>query len=604
MSAAECSVHLGFMCQMAIRGILGTRFVTGFEEGTPKMRFVRKAILAGLAVLALMVPVTAAERAIIVLDGSGSMWAQIDGEARITIARDTLSEVLSTMPDDLELGLMTYGHREKGNCGDIEMLVAPAAGTAGAINTAAAKINPKGMTPLSDAVRLAAEELRYTEDKATVILITDGLETCEVDVCALGMELENQGIDFTAHVLGFGLSDEEGRQVACLAENTGGKYLSAEDGDALVDALTTTVAEVAEAAPVPAPEPEPEPAPAVLDYNIVPTVSLSEGGPDIPGDSRDIIWRLYERASDGSRGELLRTEYEAGAQFNAEPGAYFLESEYGYAKIMQDISVVEGELLEPHFVLNAVEIKVEARRNPGDTPSRDIGVRLHFPGNESTVYGTGTFRVPAGDMRLVTYVDAIEIEESFTLAAGERIEKDIIVGSAQVRTTAVYVEGSEITSSGMRTQIFKAKKALDGSREEVSYGYGASELFDLPAGDYVAVFTLDHAVGETPFTVEAGDQIEVVGVLNAGVVALTVPNVDIVRIFDAKKSIEGSRREVAYSWSEDYQTTLNAGDFVAVAKLKDGTEFETPFTMVAGERLELELAPGAASEAAPKTKSK
>ncbi|NMA99455.1 MAG: hypothetical protein GX970_15360 [Phyllobacteriaceae bacterium] len=301
---------------------------------------------------------------------------------------------------------------------------------------------------------------------------------------------------------------------------------------------------------------------------------------------------------------MLQTEYEAGAQFNVDPGAYFLESEYGYAKIMQDISVVEGELLEPHFVLNAVEIKVEARRNPGDTPSRDIGVRLHFPGNESTVYGTGTFHVPAGDMRLVTYVDAIEIEESFTLAAGERIEKDIIVGSAQVRTTAVYVEGSEITSSGMRTQIFKAKKALDGSREEVSYGYGASELFDLPAGDYVAVFTLDHAVGETPFTVEAGDQIEVVGVLNAGVVALTVPNVDIVRIFEAKKSIDGSRREVAYSWSEDYQTTLNAGDFVAVAKLKDGTEFETPFTMVAGERLELELAPGAASEAAPKTKSK
>src|SRR5690606_15591853 len=158
------------------------------------MRIVWKTIAAGLAALALSATAVAAEKAIIVLDGSGSMWAQIDGEARITIARDTLSEVLSTVPADLELGLMTYGHREKGNCGDIEMLVAPATGTAGAINAAAAKINPKGMTPLSDAVRLAAEELRYTEDKATVILITDGLETCEVDVCALGMELENQGI--------------------------------------------------------------------------------------------------------------------------------------------------------------------------------------------------------------------------------------------------------------------------------------------------------------------------------------------------------------------------------------------------------------------------
>jgi Ca-activated chloride channel family protein len=208
---------------------------------------IKNAVLGAIVALGLALPGIAAERAIIVLDGSGSMWAQIEGKARITIARETLSSVLSSMPDDLELGLMTYGHRERGNCGDIEMLVQPASGTAGAISAAANKINPKGMTPLSDAVRLAAEELRFTEEKATVILITDGLETCEVDPCALGTDLEAQGIDFTTHVLGFGLSDDEGRQVARLAENTGGKYLSAQDGDALVEALTATVAEVAQA---------------------------------------------------------------------------------------------------------------------------------------------------------------------------------------------------------------------------------------------------------------------------------------------------------------------------------------------------------------------
>ena len=81
-----------------------------------------------------------------------------------------------------------------------------------------------GKTPLSAAVKQAAEALKYTEDKATVILITDGLETCEADPCALGKELEQSGVDFTAHVVGFGLTAEEGKQVACLAENTGGKY--------------------------------------------------------------------------------------------------------------------------------------------------------------------------------------------------------------------------------------------------------------------------------------------------------------------------------------------------------------------------------------------
>ncbi len=104
-------------------------------------------------------------------------------------------------------------------------------------------MSPKGKTPISDAVRQAAESLRYTEEKATVILITDGLETCDADPCAVASELEKAGVDFTAHVVGFGLSSEEGKQVACLAENTGGKYISAGNAAALGEALTATVVE-------------------------------------------------------------------------------------------------------------------------------------------------------------------------------------------------------------------------------------------------------------------------------------------------------------------------------------------------------------------------
>lgn len=106
-----------------------------------------------------------------------------------------------------------------------ELIVPPAPGSAPVISTAAAKMRFLGKTPLSEAVRRAAAEMRATEDKATVILITDGIETCAADPCAVATELESQGVDFTAHVVGFGLTKEEGRQVACLAENTGGKYI-------------------------------------------------------------------------------------------------------------------------------------------------------------------------------------------------------------------------------------------------------------------------------------------------------------------------------------------------------------------------------------------
>ncbi|KIT15947.1 vWA domain-containing protein [Jannaschia aquimarina] len=180
---------------------------------------------------------------VFVFDGSGSMWGQINGRTKIEIARETLSSVLSEVSSDMQIGMIAYGHRQKGVCADIETVVpiGPANLSVPRIVDAANRLQPKGKTPLTDAVRMAADELRYTENAATVVLVTDGIETCDADPCALGRELEAAGIDFTAHVVGFGLSEEDGTQVQCLADNTGGLYLSASNGDELGNALRRTV---------------------------------------------------------------------------------------------------------------------------------------------------------------------------------------------------------------------------------------------------------------------------------------------------------------------------------------------------------------------------
>ena len=100
-------------------------------------------------------------RTIIVMDGSGSMWGQIDGRAKLEIARDTVATVLGTIPAEQELGLLAYGHREKGNCSDIELIVPPAPGTGSEIAAQVGKMRFLGKTPLSESVRQAAEALRY-----------------------------------------------------------------------------------------------------------------------------------------------------------------------------------------------------------------------------------------------------------------------------------------------------------------------------------------------------------------------------------------------------------------------------------------------------------
>lgn len=196
-------------------------------------------------------------KTMLVLDASGSMWGQIDGKPKIAIARAAVGDMLDGWKGG-DLGLMAYGHRRKGDCGDIEVLQAIGPNTAAGIRRQVNALNPKGMTPITEAVRMAAEQLRYTEQKATVILVSDGEETCSADPCALGKELEAAGVDFTAHVVGFDIAkgSKADRQLQCLAANTGGRYLQARNAGELNKALGD-VARAVPAKPIATIDPRP-----------------------------------------------------------------------------------------------------------------------------------------------------------------------------------------------------------------------------------------------------------------------------------------------------------------------------------------------------------
>ncbi|MEO1136538.1 MAG: VWA domain-containing protein, partial [Pseudomonadota bacterium] len=211
-----------------------------------------RAVLAILASLILAAAPAVAEEndSILVLDASGSMWGQIEGEAKITIAKRVLGDLLDDLPADRRLGLIAYGHRRKGDCADIEELASVGADRA-AIASAVSALNPKGKTPMADSIKLAAQKLKYTENKATVILVSDGIETCAPDPCGVAAALEQAGVDFTAHVIGFDVTEEnDSAQLRCIAENTGGKYVSASNADELGEALEETVAAAPEAVTV------------------------------------------------------------------------------------------------------------------------------------------------------------------------------------------------------------------------------------------------------------------------------------------------------------------------------------------------------------------
>lgn len=198
---------------------------------------------------ALLFHAAFADKAILVLDASGSMKAQINGKTKMQIAREVVSGLVDGWPEATELGLIAYGHRQKDNCGDIQTLVKPASNSWPAIKSAVGDVVPKGKTPITEAVRAAAKELHSEEGKATVILVSDGLETCNADPCAAAEELEKSGVDFTVHVVGFGTTPDENRQLQCIADKTGGRFVGARNASELKTAMAKTVQLVAKPEP-------------------------------------------------------------------------------------------------------------------------------------------------------------------------------------------------------------------------------------------------------------------------------------------------------------------------------------------------------------------
>ncbi len=186
---------------------------------------------------------------VLILDASGSMWGQINGKAKTVIAREVLNELIDSLAADLRVGLSAYGHRREKDCQDIEMLIPVGPPDPAAMKTKIAAIKPKGKTPLSDAVKQAATALNYSKQRATVVLVSDGLETCNADPCALAAELARTGMDFKVHVIGFDISKEDQGRLRCLADKTGGLFLPAGDAQSLRSALSHTMAKVQEPPP-------------------------------------------------------------------------------------------------------------------------------------------------------------------------------------------------------------------------------------------------------------------------------------------------------------------------------------------------------------------
>ncbi len=175
----------------------------------------------------------------IIFDASGSMWGQLpDRSHKVVVARTVLQDFVARDFGGAELALRAYGHRREGDCRDSELVVpfGPAGAVRERISTFAESLNPLGKTPISYSLRQALTD--FGGRPGEIILITDGLENCDEDPCALVRTWRAQGVKVNVHVVGFGLAEQEKATLQCISEAAGTTYHDANSAMDLAQGLS------------------------------------------------------------------------------------------------------------------------------------------------------------------------------------------------------------------------------------------------------------------------------------------------------------------------------------------------------------------------------
>jgi hypothetical protein len=193
----------------------------------------------------------------LILDSSGSMADVTNtGEPRIDAAKRVLNDVVDAIPEDrpeINVGFRVFGHlgnnEESGraeSCQSSDLTVPIDGVNKDALRAQVADYAPVGWTPIGLSLERAGGDFPAASEEVVnaIILVTDGLETCDSDPCAVATALKGSEAAVTVYVVGLGLDEEELRITSCIAENTGGQIVGAQNAEELSAALFSFLEEL------------------------------------------------------------------------------------------------------------------------------------------------------------------------------------------------------------------------------------------------------------------------------------------------------------------------------------------------------------------------
>ena len=573
-------------------------------------------------VVAMAAPAQAADApaAMIIFDGSGSMWGRLEGEkksAKLDLARDALRAALQKLPAGAKTGLMSFGHRRAGDCSDIEVIAPVAEGEAGRIMTPLDKLNPRGKGPITGALRDAAKALAGMTP-ASIVLIHDNADNCRADPCEAASEIAASAPKIKVHLLALGLEREELARVACIPKLTGGMLFDIKDQAALAGAFTQAIglAYLNQGGPAATAAPETLASTPATAANPAgpPGLKLSARlAPNSAALALPIQWRVFKA------GNPAPVFAATGSTVTAplDVGAYTVEARAGFATATRPVEVAAQGPTPLDVSMEAAALRVIVRDAADAAPAAGALVTLTQltpaggtapPARPLWIgpAGDADFVLPAGTYKVRSSESLAAREETLVLAAGTILDQDVITGAGRLELTAVTKPDGD-PLDGVTFLISKDDPEAPDGRREIARSASQRAAFVLPSGTYYVTARLGAIDVRQRAGISAGDVVKRAVVM--GLAKLTVG----AEFASAKKdtnlkdsspgplkwplsvrilSLEGEPREVARATALTPEFTVAAGRYrveAAIGALNIKTTQEIDVEAGAARRLTVKL---------------
>lgn len=351
--------------------------------------------------------VFANNQVMIILDASKNMLKKVDQKEKISIVKDSLSKVINVLDANSQIGLMAYGHRNKWDCSDIEVLVPIKNIDKKELLQKLKDILPKGKASIGNSLQKVANRLNLTKNRVSLILISGGKDTCDIDPCKVAKELAKIGIDFTIYVIGFDVDLQTDKQLKCVADSTKGDYFSVKSGLDMTNVLKNVVKKAKE-----------------LKYNLEVRVSESNDSKFVKSEHEIFKFKnnkeeYIKSCSSSNKNPCLQKLFE---------GDYLLKTFYNEFKIDTNFTIKPNKKIVLNIIsgqtgeveINLLDSNDSKFLNAEHEIFKFKNSKEEYIASCSSNKGEICFKkLPIGNYLLKTFYDESEVEIEFTIKANQ-----------------------------------------------------------------------------------------------------------------------------------------------------------------------------------------